>query len=84
MTRGCPCLVLVVVAADAEQAHLDPQQHLRAGRHGEWVAETLQVRRQLAGICCSTTAVLSAVLSADHVSANTPALARSEGQLNLL
>jgi hypothetical protein len=32
------------VPADAEQAHLDPQQHLREGRHGEWMAETLQVR----------------------------------------
>jgi hypothetical protein len=30
-------------AADAEQAHLDPQQHLKEGRHGEWMAETLQV-----------------------------------------
>jgi len=28
--------------ADAEQAHLEPEQHLRAGRHGEWVQDTLQ------------------------------------------
>lgn len=38
----------LLAAADAEQAHLDPQQHLRAGRHGEWMAETLQVSSRTA------------------------------------
>ncbi|WIA12477.1 hypothetical protein OEZ85_012512 [Tetradesmus obliquus] len=28
--------------ADAEQARLEPEQHLRAGRHGEWMPDTLQ------------------------------------------
>ena len=28
--------------ADTEQARLEPEQHLRAGRHGEWVQDTLQ------------------------------------------
>ncbi|KAF6262194.1 hypothetical protein COO60DRAFT_1699466 [Scenedesmus sp. NREL 46B-D3] len=28
--------------ADAEQARLEPEQHLRAGRHGEWMQDTLQ------------------------------------------
>lgn len=30
---------------DAEQAHLDPQQHLKVGRHGEWAQDALKVRR---------------------------------------
>jgi hypothetical protein len=64
-------LRLCVAFADAEQAHLDPQQHLRAGRHGEWMAETLQVGiRWQTGLQMRTVAEYAAELCAAHDTAS--------------
>lgn len=42
LTHAAPGCCWRWLAADAEQAHLEPEQHLRAGRHGEWTQDALQ------------------------------------------
>jgi hypothetical protein len=49
-SAAAAALVESVCRADAEQARLEPEQHLRAGRHSEWMQDTLQVRLHAGGM----------------------------------
>lgn len=43
--HACCCCCCRWCCTDAEQAKLEPELHLRAGRHGEWAPEPLKVNK---------------------------------------